>query len=137
LKAGNKALLPGIASSSMLAAEGEPFGKAFYVSLDTASYKQTKRDGRVKLKALVFPRHDRDCAETAIGRLPAKEYPESILRSFMGKDPPSALFRKIVRMAAAERLPFLEMRFADGADAADKLYIISIADEMRETRNGI
>jgi len=122
LKESNKAMLANIDPSSTLTVEGEPFGRAYYVSLGTTNYRKVERDDHIKVKVLVFPRFDSNCTTTIINRLPISELPVTILQSLLGQDPPSLLFRRFIQMAAAERLHFVESKFSDGADATAKLF---------------
>jgi hypothetical protein len=122
LKESNAALLiPDIASPAVLAVQGE-FGRAYYASLAFTNRKNAKHTERFKLGVLVFPLFDPGYGQTVINNLPMSKLPDVVLQSLMGQAPPSLLLGRFIKMAARERLKFLEIRFSDGAGAAEKLY---------------
>jgi hypothetical protein len=133
LKKSNKILLPAIDPALTLATDGIPFGTAYYISLQTTNYRFVGRDDRIPLKAIVFPHFDKNCGETRIAQLSGADFPNAILQSCMGKDSPSVLFGKIVRLASVKQLAFLEIYYQDGFDAANKLNQY-FSGELREVK---
>jgi hypothetical protein len=129
-------MLPGLVSPSVLAVKGEPFGQAYYASLAFTNYKKAEQSQRFKLGVLVFPQFDGSCEKTIITRLSAPKLPNAILRSLMGHAPPSLLLGRFIKMAAKEHIRFLEIRFSDGADAAEKLYAC-IEKDINPMRNEV
>lgn len=133
LKEGSKFMLHGINPSFILEAQGQPFGKAYYVSLESTNYRKIRRDEHIKVKVIVFPDFDHDCTTTTICRLTASELPSAILQSLMGKDSPAQLFRKFIQNAAARHMHFIKIKFCDGTDAAEKLF--KYIEEKKEETN--
>jgi hypothetical protein len=123
LKESNASLLiPSLASPSVLAVKGEPFGWAYYVSLAFTNRQETLCTDRSKVAVIVFPHFDRNRRHTVINKFHMPDLPSVVLQSLMGQSAPSLLLGQFIKMAARERLRFLELWFSDGADAAEKLH---------------
>jgi hypothetical protein len=122
LKNNNEVLLSKYDPSMTLEVEGEPFGKAFFVSLDAVNCYRVKQSNDIKLSVLVYPHYKGDVTTTIIDRLALGKLPTAVLESLVGQERPSRLFNNFIKMSAKRKIVFLEMKYSDGELASESLF---------------
>jgi hypothetical protein len=121
LKAENRCLLSRFESEPKLMVEADAFGRAYFISTDAVNSVKISREDKTKLKAIVFPRYDKDAQGTAIKRMPAGRLPLAILESLFGAGRPSHLLRGFLHLCADKKVGLYELGFGDCTAAAEEL----------------